>query len=621
MYLIRIIAIKILPVKILRFLVTLKNHGIHGLIISLKEMDKEQKITYEMKKAWRTRHDFFINPLAFGLSPFEYKRQNEKYSSELIKFSILVPLYNTPKSFLMEMVGSVIFQTYKNWELCLTDGSDSAHSYVRDICEQISLTDKRIKYKKLNINSGISENTNECIKMASGDYISLLDHDDLLHPSALYETYKAISEKNAEFIYTDEATFESPNLHKIIQTNFKSDFAPDSFNGQNYICHFSTFKKSLLNKIGVFNSECNGSQDFDLFLRITEATNNIIHVPKCLYYWRSSSTSTAGNLNAKSYTTIAGQKALQNHFLRKGINAEVFIQKTQNTYKIKYPIINKPLISIIIPNYEHWNILKRCLDSIINLSTYKNFEIIIIENNSKQKETFEFYNSLKLIHKIKIVEWKGIFNYSAINNFGVKFAQGEYVLLLNNDTEVITPEWIEEMLMFAQRKDVGAVGAMLYYPNNTIQHAGVVLGMGGVAGHFQKNYKRGNIGYARRLITVQNYSCVTAACLMISKKKYNEVGGFEESLKVTFNDIDFCMKLRKAGYLNVWTPFSELYHYESKSRGNDYSQKKYERFVNEIIQFQNKWINELKSGDPYFNPNLSLNTENAFIKGDIFPTR
>lgn len=620
MYLLRIIAIKILPVKILRFLVILKNHGIHGLIIAFKEMDKEQKITHAMKKAWRKRHTFFLDPLAFGMSPFEYKRQKNT-KSESIKFSILVPLYNTSKSFLQEMIGSVLFQTYTNWELCLADGSDSDHFYVREICEEISKQDNRIKYKKLTVNGGISENTNECIKMSSGNYISLLDHDDLLHPSALYETCKAINEKKAEFVYTDEATFESPNLHKIIQTNFKPDFSPDSFNGQNYICHFSTFKKELLTKTGYFDSECNGAQDFDMFLRLSEKTTNIIHVPKCLYYWRSSSNSTAGNLKAKSYTTDAGQKALQKHFLRTGIHADVNNQKIQNVYRIKYQIRNSPLISIIIPNYDHWMVLKRCIDSILNLSTYKNIEIIIIENNSKQKDTFEYYNTLRNIKCIKIIEWKGEFNYSAINNYGVTFALGEYILLLNNDVEVITSEWIEEMLMYAQRKDVGAVGAMLYYPNNKIQHAGVVLGMGGVAGHFQKNYKRGSIGYARRLITVQNYSCVTAACLMVSKNKYNEVGGLEESFKVTFNDIDFCMKLRKAGYLNIWTPFAELYHYESKSRGNDYTQKKYERFVNEIIHFKDKWNIEMNDGDPYFNPNLSLNTTNAFIKGEFFPTR
>ncbi len=576
------------------------------------------KVHKELRKAWTRRHDFVIEPIAFGVDSDVYKAQKIYQFPKKIKFSILVPLYNTPKDFLQEMIGSVLLQTYENWELCLADGSDEEHGYVQALCEKIAATDKRIKYKKVEKNGGISENTNECVKMATGDYISLLDHDDLLHPSALFETMKAICEKNADFIYTDEATFKSPNLHEIVWTNFKPDFAPDYFHGLNYICHFTSFKRSLLEKTGLFNSECDGAQDYDLFLRLTEIATNIVHVQKCLYYWRACPTSTASSSSAKSYTCLAGQRALQNHFNRIGMEASVELGKVPNAYRVTYPIKGNPLVSILIPNYDHVQTLKKCLDSILQKSTYENYEIIIIENNSSQLETFDYYDSLKENSKIKVVRWDGKFNYSAINNFGFKYAKGDYILLLNNDIEVITPNWIEEMLMFAQRDDVGAVGAMLYFPSNKIQHGGVILGIGEVADHSHRGYPHGNHGYANRLVTVQNYSCVTAACLMVSSKIYKEVGELDESFEVAFNDVDFCMRLRKAGYLNVWTPFAELYHHESESRGTEDTPEKKARFAGEVCRFKERWAEKLRAGDPYYNPNLTHDREDFSVTGDIF---
>ncbi len=619
------IARKIVPGKVKTAIRIFRQSGIKGVFAKISQKLKhedsaQQTLCYKMHDAWNRCHDFVIEPLAFGVTTDVYKSQKNYLPHIKIKFSILVLLYNTPKDFLQEMIGSILFQTYDNWELCLADGSDSEHDYVQTLCEKITRMDKRIKYRKLEKNGGISANTNECVKMATGDYISLFDHDDLLHPSALFETMKAICEKDADFVYTDEATFESPDLHKIIHTNFKPDFAPDFFHGSNYICHFSSFKRSLLERTGLFNSECDGAQDYDLFLRLTEIATNIVHVQKCLYYWRACPTSTASSSSAKSYTCLAGQRALQNHFKRIGMEASVELGKVPNTYRVIYPIKGTPLVSILIPNYEHVQTLKKCIDSISQKSTYENYEIIIIENNSTQQETFEYYDSLKENSKIKVVRWEGKFNYSAINNFGFKYAKGDYVLLLNNDIEVITPNWIEEMLMFAQRSDVGAVGAKLYFPSGKIQHGGVILGIGGVAAHSHRGYPHGNHGYANRLVTTQNYSCVTAACLMVSSRVYKEVGGLDESFEVAFNDVDFCMRLRKAGYLNVWTPFAELYHYESESRGMEDTPEKKARFAGEVARFQNRWGDELRAGDPYYNPNLTLDHEDFSVEGEVFPS-
>ena len=572
--------------------------------------------SYYMKKAWLAREGFSIDPMAFGLPSEVAETQRKTTFKKSVKFSVLVPLYNTPKEFLQEMIASVLFQTYENWELCLADGSDSEHGYVEDVCKEIVKKDKRVKYKKLEKNGGIAENTNECIKMASGDYISLFDHDDLLHPSALFETMKAICEKNADFVYTDEATFESPDLFKIVFTNFKPDYAPDYFNTVNYVCHFSSFKKSLLKKIGGFDPATNGAQDYDLFLRIFEQTKKIAHVQKCLYFWRASPSSTASGAQAKSYTTDAGKLALEKHMKRCGIKATVDYERIPNTYKINYKIIGKPLVSILIPSYEHWKTLQQCIGSIERLTTYKNYEIIVIENNSKDKKTFDYYDSLKNDKRIRVITWKDEFNYSAINNFGFKYAKGDYILLLNNDIEVISPDWIQEMLMFAQRDDVGVVGAKLYYPSNKIQHGGVILGIGGVAGHSHKYYPRESHGCVSRLITVQDYSAVTAACCMIPRHVFKEISGLDEDFKVAFNDVDMCMRIRKAGYLIVWTPYAELYHYESESRGYEDTPEKIERFSREVKRFHKLWGKELLAGDPYYNPNLTLVTEDFVLNGN-----
>lgn len=528
-----------------------------------------------------------------------------------VKFSIVVPLYNTPIKFLREMIKSVQNQTYGNWQLCMADGSDAEHEYVGEYVNGI--TDDRICYKKLSENMGIADNTNECIAMASGDFIALFDHDDLLHPSALFEMAKAI-EDGADFVYTDEVTFVG-RTGNITIYNFKPNFSPDTLRSYNYICHFTAFSKELLDTVGGFNREYDGSQDYDLILRLTENAKNIVHIPKALYFWRSHKASVASDVSAKPYVVDSAKRALKAHIERLGLSGRVEDATVPTTYNIQYDIVGEPLVSIIIPNKDHIDDLEKCLVSVYEKSTYKNFEVIVVENNSTEKETFEYYKlAQNKYNNLRVITWESGFNYSAINNFAVNQANGDYILLLNNDIEVITPDWLEQMLMFAQRKDVGAVGAKLYYDDDTIQHAGVIVGLGGVAGHSHKGFARENPGYMARASIAQNLSACTAACLLIKKDVYDEVGGLDEGYAVAFNDIDFCMKIRAAGYLIVFTPFAEFYHYESKSRGDEDTPEKRARFNSEVFRFQERWGKELKLGDPYYNPNLTLDSEDFSLK-------
>ena len=592
-----------------------KNRYTHLFYKGLRSLKNNGfSITWNKVKRWMNYKNAYKVVATISLFTEEELEQQKKIVfPRKVKFSILVPLYNTPEQFLREMIQSVQAQTYGNWELCLADGSDTFHIDVEKICKEYAKKDKRIKYKKLEQNLGISGNTNACIEMATGDYIALFDHDDLLHPAALFEVMKAICEKNADFIYTDENTFHT-TPEDAYCPHYKPDFAPDTLRSYNYICHFTVFKKDLLDITGGFRSEFDGSQDYDMVLRLTEVAENIVHIPKILYYWRSHAGSVASEISAKPYTIVAAKKALAEHLERVGLKGTVEDANILSTYKINYEIDGQPLISILIPNKDHIAELKVCIDSIREKSTYTNWEIIIIENNSVEEITFAYYDELQKDSRIRVVYWDGKFNYSAINNYGLQFAKGEYVLLLNNDVEIISPDWLEQMLMFAQRKDIGAVGAMLYYPDDTIQHAGVVLGIGGVAGHSHKYFKRGEYGYASRLQITQNYSAVTAACVMIPRKVLDEVNGLDESFEVAFNDVDLCMRIRQAGYLIVWTPYAELYHYESKSRGLEDTPEKQQRFAGEVQRFQARWGKELDAGDPYYNPNLTLVREDFSLK-------
>lgn len=539
-------------------------------------------------------------------------QRTEKFP-ESIKFSVVVALYNTPEDYLRKMIESVLYQTYDNLELCLVDGSDKKHRGVRKICREYQYYDNRIRYKKLKKNLGISDNTNICIDMSVGDYIVLFDHDDLLHPSALYECMKAITERKADFIYTDENTFTN-TIDDAFSPHHKPDFSPDYLRSMNYICHLTTFSRGLYQKVGGFRKEFDGSQDYDMILRLTEQAEHIVHIPKILYYWRAHKQSVAMDIHAKDYCIDAAKAALKEHLQRVGLKGEIENGKFLSSYRIRYEIERNPLISIVIPNKDHVDELERCLKSIEERSTYENYEIIIVENNSEEKETFDFYDVLQKDSRVKVVVWEEEFNYSAINNYGASFAKGEYLLLLNNDVEVISPDWLQEMLMFVQREDVGAAGAKLYYPDDTVQHAGVIVGLGGVAGHSHKYCEKDSLGYFARPVTVQNLSAVTAACLMVKKTIFDSLEGFDVGFRVAFNDVDFCMRIRKAGYLIVFTPYAELYHYESLSRGAEDTPEKVERFNGEIYRFKERWEKELAEGDPYYNPNLSLDYEDFRIK-------
>ena len=555
-------------------------------------------------------------------TPEEIKAQKETVFPKNILFSILVPLYNTPEVFLREMIDSVVSQTYENWELCLADGSDADHAYVEQIVKGYG--DDRIRYERLTENLGISGNTNKCFEMAKGDYIGLFDHDDILHPTALYEYMKVICDKGADYIYCDETTFSGKSIDHMITLHFKPDFAPDNLRANNYICHFSVFSKELVDKCGTFRTEFDGSQDHDMILRLTKAATNIVHVPKILYYWRSHAGSVASDINAKSYAIDAAKGAVAAHLTACGFSGfKIESSRAFETiFRIRYALTGHPLVSILIPNKDHTEDLRRCIESITDRTSYDNYEIIVIENNSVTDEIKDYYETLKMHPRIKVVSYEGEFNYSAVNNFGASFAEGEYIILLNNDTEVITRNWIEELLMYAQRDDVGAVGCMLYYPDYTIQHAGIVLGMGAhrTAGHSHYKMAKENLGYMGRLCYAQNVSAVTGACLMVKKKLFDEVGGLSEDLAVALNDVDFCLKLRKKGLLNVFTPFAELFHYESVSRGTDVteeaSRQNAERYNRECDLFKEKWRAELDKGDPYFNPNFSLDYSNFVLAGN-----
>lgn len=549
----------------------------------------------------------------------EAKKQQETKFERMVKISILVPLYNTPMNFLNEMIDSVRNQTYQNWELCLADGSDAEHAEVGVRCKEYAVEDNRIVYHKLEKNEGIAGNTNQCYKLATGEYIGLFDHDDVLHPSVLYEYVKVINEQNADYIYCDETTFKGDSIDNMITLHFKPDYSIDNLRANNYICHFSVFARELLEGTELFRSGFDGSQDHDMILRLTSNAKNIVHVPKLMYYWRSHKASVASDISAKPYAIAAAKGAVADHLTRNGYkNFEIKSTRAFETiFEIKYEIQKEDKISILIPNKDHIDDLRRCLESIKERSTYDNYEVIVIENNSTEDATFAYYKTLENQEKIKVVTYEGEFNYSKINNYGAKYATGEYLLLLNNDTQVITMNWLEAMLMYAQRADVGAVGAKLYYGDHTIQHAGIVLGLGAhrTAGHTHYKINHDNLGYMGRLCYAQNVSAVTGACLMVRRSVFEELGGLDESFKIALNDVDFCLRLREKGYLNVFTPFAELYHFESASRGIDIQdEKKAKRYEEEAEHFRTKWKEILEKGDPYYNPNFSLDYSDYSLK-------
>ena len=529
------------------------------------------------------------------------------------KISIIVPTYNTPLDFLKPMVESVQRQTYGNWELCIADGSNREET--RDFLKQISTHDKRIKLKLLTKNSGIAANTNEAIGLASGDYLTFLDHDDTLAPFALYEVVSALNNvPETDLLYSDEDKISQRGESRS-KPHFKPDWSPDTLRNYNYITHLLVVKRSLLDKVGHIREGFEGSQDFDLVLRATEQAHKITHIPKVLYHWREHANSTSSNTKSKSYATCSTKKAVAGHLERTKMAGRVvdgpFFGSCRVIYNLPTP---SPLVSIIIPTKDHSELLERCVKSILNNSTYQNYEIILVDTGSVEEATKKLYAKFAQQPQIKLLNWGKPFNYSAVNNLAAGHAKGEQLLFLNNDTEVISSDWIEAMLEFALRNDVGAVGAKLLYPDATLQHAGVILGIGGVAGHSHKYFPTNSFGYFGRLVIPQNLSAVTAACIMISRKVFEEAGGFDEGYALAFNDVDLCLKIRSLGKLIVWTPHAELYHYESKSRGYEDTPEKQTRFKGEIDRFQARWGKVLSQGDPYYSPNLSLIKEDFSLR-------
>lgn len=591
-------------VTLMKGIKVLRKEGIKKFLQKLKEKAHRVEVADISYMDWLGNHI---------PSPDELEEQSNEKFQFMPKISIVVPTYNTPKKFLIEMIESVEKQTYMNWELCVADGSTKRED-IQKVLDEYALKDNRIKVKYLINNGGISENTNAALEMATGRYIGLFDHDDLLAPNALYEVIKALNkDRKIDVIYTDEDKIDE--YSKIyFDPHFKQDWAPDTFRSYNYICHFLVFKKSLLEEVGNFRKAFDGSQDYDMLLRLTEKAKKIEHISKILYHWRAHQNSTAQKLEAKDYVVDAGERALEEHLKRIELQGTVEMGLKEGTYRITYAIQGNPKVSIIIPNKDYKEDLQKCITSIINKTTYTNYEIIIIENNSTSEEIFKYYEELSKQGNIQVVTWQEGFNYSKINNFGVKHATGDYYILLNNDIEIITTNWIEEMLMHCQRKDVGIVGAKLYYPDNTIQHAGVIIGIGGVAGHSHKYFEREQDGYFCRLRIIQNLSAVTAACFMVKREVYQKVNGLEETFTVAFNDVDFCLKVRELGKLIIFTPYVECYHYESKSRGTEDSPEKIQRFQGEINLFESRWGQCRR--DPYYNENLTLSTENFGIRNN-----
>lgn len=545
----------------------------------------------------------------------ELERQRNTHFDYEPRLSIVIPVYKTPERYLQEMLDSIVSQTYSKWEVCIADGSPRGESRER-LIKRYADRDTRFKYVILGENKGISGNTNAAMDMAQGDFLVLADHDDTLTPDALFECVKAMNEDPLyDVIYSDEDKLDMDG-QALFDPHFKPDFNPDLLTSVNYICHLFVVNRNLVEVIGGFRQEFDGAQDYDFIFRCTEQARKVHHIPKVLYHWRCHMNSTASNPESKMYAFEAGARAIKAHYDRMGIAVDSVEKGVDyGIYHTRFHLDEEPLVSVIIPNKDHRADLDLCLTSLLDKGTYRNLEVIVVENNSTEPETFDYYEELQEKRKnVRVVTWKREFNFSAINNYGVTFAHGEYLLFLNNDVEVIEPDVIREMLGYARRDDVGIVGARLLYQDDTIQHAGVVIGFGGIAGHTFIGLHQAENSYFHRAMCAQDYSAVTAACMMSKRSLFDQVGGFREELAVAFNDIDYCLKIRSLGKKVVYNPYALLYHYESKSRGLEDTPEKVERFNREVARFIGYWPEIVINGDPYYNPNLTLRKSNFALR-------
>lgn len=522
------------------------------------------------------------------------------------RVSIIMPVYNVEPRWLELAIRSVKHQIYPNWELCMADDGSTRQDTLAVLHQ---LDDPRFKVKFLENNRGIAGASNAALALAAGEYITFLDHDDELTLDALYHVVKAINEHDPDLIYSDEDKLSLEGYH--LEPHFKPDYSPDLILSTNYICHLTVYRKALLDQAGPFREGFAGSQDYDLTLRALDHTDRVHHIPHVLYHWRMIPGSTAAQYSSKNYAWEAGRRAIEDTLQRRGIAGAALLGQYPGTYRVKRAIQGQPRISIIIPFHDQPDLLRQCLDSILEKTTYPNFDLLGVSNNSVIADTFavmEHYSAAD--HRIRFIRRDVPFNYAAINNFAVSQVTGEHLLLLNNDVAIITPDWLETLVEHSQRPEVGAVGAKLYYPDDTIQHGGVIIGVGGIAGHAHRQFERHNPGYFARLHLIQNLSAVTAACLMVKKSLYEAIGGMDEQhLAVAFNDVDFCLRLREKGYFNVFTPYCELYHHESRTRGHEDTPQKQRRFIKEIEYMQKRHITILQNGDPYYNPNLPLDRD------------
>lgn len=540
------------------------------------------------------------------------KQRKHRFTYEPL-ISVAVPAFRTPETFLIQMMKSLLAQTYSNWELCIANGSPE-DTVMKGILEEYMKKDSRIRVSELTENKGIAGNTNAALEMAEGEFVGLLDHDDLLAPNALYEVVKALeADRELDAVYTDEDKVTT-ELDEHFQPHLKPDFNLDLLRSNNYICHFFVVRRSVVKKAGGFRQEFDGAQDHDFIFRCVETARRVGHIPEILYHWRTHKASTADNPASKMYAFDAGKRAIEAHLQRTDTEGVVTHTPDLGFFRVKYPVQGNPLVSIIIPNKDEKETLKDCIESIRKKTEYENYEIIIVENNSTTEEIFQYYKELSQDPRIRLLRWKKEFNYSAINNYGVNHARGEYLIFLNNDVKIITPGWIKEMLGVCQRPEVGAVGVKLIYPDNTIQHAGCVIGIGGIAGHMFVDMPSNRTGYLHKASILQDMSAVTAACMMMKRTAFEEAGGFTEKLAVAFNDVDLCLKVRKNEKLIVYDPYVQLYHMESKTRGAEDSTEKVRRFQEEIEYMRCQWIDILKKGDPYYNKNLSLTKWNYSLR-------
>ena len=594
----------------------LRKYGIRGTWHNLKrKVDGNDTVTPEQAAM----------PL---FTEAEFEEQRRETWPEPLKFSIVVPLYNTPEQFLREMIESVQAQTYADWELCIADGSDDASFRTEEVSLEYARKDPRVLYQKLDENGGISGNTNAAILMASGDYIGLFDHDDWLHPAALYEVRKAIRNLRADYVYTDEAVFLSPDRSNLLLVHLKPDFAPDNLRANNYICHFSVFRKALLEEVGMFDPACDGSQDHDMILRLTAKAKRVAHIPEVLYYWRAHAKSVAGNAEAKPYVTEAGVRAVAKSLSDDMPRGEVTpVGPGMTVYRIQYEISGNPKVSVLITDCKMPDGMKRCLKSVLEKTSYQNYEVVIVldgDDSSDVEAACRLYGEKN--DNVRIVSRKEPFASSSVVNFGAERCEGDYILLLHGDTEIISVDWMQEMLMFAQRTDVGAVGAKLYYRNDTVQHAGIGVGVqqetaigeqkisesgAGAdplqpAGYYFSHIDRASGGYCGRLLYAQNVSAVSGGCMLIRRDVWERFGGFSEAYRCAWNDVDFCLRLRREGFLVVWTPFAELYHDAAEEQSREDGAGK-ERYAADTELFSHTFAQEIAAGDPYFNPN--------FVKG------